>query len=59
MDEGEGGWQRLVKYHLSKKGSIEVYVESFEEAGPLESNFLTSKFMAFEKLLIKRKVIDK
>jgi hypothetical protein len=30
VDEGEGRWQRLVKYHLGKKGVIEVYTESLE-----------------------------
>jgi hypothetical protein len=30
VDEGDGRWQRLVKYHLGKKGVIEVYTESLE-----------------------------
>jgi hypothetical protein len=26
LDEGEASWQRLIKYYLSKKGFIEIYV---------------------------------
>jgi hypothetical protein len=59
MDEGEGGWQRLIKYYLSKKGLIEIYTESVEEAGPLWAEFLRGRFVSLEKLLLKKKLINK